>query len=114
MSNAARNRLSAAQTALVRALLAGGPVPTGFDPERIRIEASALLVKRRRVVEWLRPDIVDVLGDARFVQLFEEWAVTRPRLDGVSARVDADAFATWLAAHGHVRRLPWWRRWLRH
>lgn len=41
----ARDRLEQAQTALLAALLAGGPAPPGFDPERLRIQAAALIAK---------------------------------------------------------------------
>ena len=100
---AARRRLSGAQAALLTALLAGTAAPDGFDPERLRIEAAALLAKRRRVIERLRPDLPDVLGE-RFAPHFDEWAASRPRRTGVTARADADAFATWLASHGHLCR----------
>jgi hypothetical protein len=109
MSDEARNRLAAAQTTLLRALLAGAPAPAGFGPERLRVEAAALLAKRRRTVERIRPDLVDVLG-ARFPELFDTWATENPRRDGTSARADADEFAAWLAARGHLPRRPRWRR----
>jgi hypothetical protein len=108
MSDEARRRLAAAQTALVRALLAGDAAPAGFDPERLRIETATLLAKRRRIVEQIRPDITDVLG-VRFTELFDAWAAANPRRDGISARTDADEFAAWLAARGHPRRLRWRR-----
>jgi hypothetical protein len=91
------------QAELVRALLAGGPVPTGFDPERVRIEARALHAKRRDVAERLRPDLVEALGD-RFGPLFDEWAADRPRRTGVSFRADLEEFAAWLTRNGHLRR----------
>jgi len=109
MSDPSRARLAAAQTALVRALLAGDAAPAGFDPERLRVEAAALLAKRRRTVERIRPDILDDLG-ARFTELFDNWATANPRRDGISARADADEFAAWLAAHDHLPRRRRWRR----
>lgn len=108
MSDEARRQLAAAQTALVRALLAGDAAPAGFDPERLRVEAATLLAKRRRVVEHIRPDTVDVLG-ARFAELFDTWAAANPRRDGTSARADADDFAAWLTTHGHLLRRRRWR-----
>jgi len=109
MNDEARYRLAAAQTALVRALLAGDAAPAGFDPERLRIEASALLAKRRRIVERIRPDLTDVL-DTRFTELFDTWATANPRHDGISAQADAHQFAGWLAVHGHLPRRRRWRR----
>jgi len=95
--------LARRQAELVRALLAGGPVPPGFDPDRVRIEARALHAKRRSVAERVRPDLADTLGD-RFAPLFDEWASTHPRRTGVSFRADLDEFATWLTASGHLPR----------
>lgn len=109
MSEQARRQLAAAQT-VVRALLAGGPAPAGFDPERLGIEATALLAKRRRVIQQIRPDLVDALG-TRYTELFDTWAKEHPRRDRTSARTDADQFAAWLAGRGH---LPKQRRWRRH
>jgi hypothetical protein len=110
----ARQRLAAAQAELARALLAGAPPPPGFDPRRVRVEAEALLAKRRRVTELLRPDLADALGE-RCPALFAEWAPKHPRTDGVTARADADAFAGWLRANGHLPGpvTAGWRRALR-
>jgi hypothetical protein len=103
MSDEARRRLAAAQTALVRALLAGDDAPAGFDPEALRAEAAALLAKRRRTVERIRPDLIDVLG-TRFAEVFDTWATANPRRYEISAQADANRFAAWLAAHGHLPR----------
>lgn len=107
MTDQARQRLAAAQSELVRALLAGGPVPSGFDPARVAAEVTALRAKRRRITQQLRPDLADTLGD-RFTELFDTWAVDNPRRVGISARVDADEFAHWLAVQ---RLLTARRRW---
>jgi len=111
----ARARLAAAQAELAAALLAGGPAPAGFDERRVRIEARALRNKRRRVTELVRPDLASGLGE-RYAPLFAAWAPAHPRLVGVSARADADAFGAWLVEHGHLpppprRRWRRWRRW---
>ena len=45
-----RERLAAEQAALVRALVDGGPVPGGFDPDRVRATSAALAGKRAREV----------------------------------------------------------------
>jgi hypothetical protein len=93
----ARADLAARQAELLTALLAGGPVPPGFDPHRIRVEAHALHAKRRSVAMRLRPDLVDELAE-RFAPLFDEWAAGRPRRTGTSFYADLDEFAGWLAA----------------
>lgn len=107
----ARDRLAAAQVALVAALLAGEDAPPGFDRRRLRVEARSLLNKRRRVTELLRPDLAGALGD-RYAPLFDEWAPAHPRRVGVTAHADADAFGEWLVEHGHRpaprRRRRWW------
>lgn len=89
--------LAARQAELLTALLAGGPVPPGFDPGRIQAQTRALHAKRRAVAMRLRPDLVDELAE-RFVPLFDEWAAGRPRRTGTSFRADMAAFAAWLTA----------------
>ncbi len=106
----ARARLGAAQAELTAALLAGGAVPAGFDERRVRVEARALLNKRRRVTELLRPELAEALGE-RYRPLFDRWAPEHPRRVGVGARADADAFGAWLVEHGHLPPPPrrrWW------
>lgn len=46
-----RAELAAAQAALVRALVADGPAPDGFDPERLAVQARVLLSKHSRQQE---------------------------------------------------------------
>lgn len=106
----AREDLARRQAELVRALLAGGPAPEGFDEKRIAIEARALHAKRRGVAEQVRPDLAEALGD-RFGPLFDEWAAGRPRRAGVTFRADLEDFAGWLIDAGHLARPR--RRWLR-
>lgn len=93
--------LAARQAELVRALLAGGPIPPGFDEHRVRVEAAALNNKRRRIAEQLRPDLADALDD-RFTELFNRWAASHPRRTGVSFREDLENFAAWLTREGHL------------
>ena len=95
--------LAARQAELLTALLAGGPVPPGFDASRLRVAAHALHAKRRSVAMRLRPDLVDELA-ARFTPLFDEWATGRPRRTGTSFRADMDDFRAWLADGGHLPR----------
>lgn len=111
-----RARLAAAQSDLLHALLANGPAPAGFDPDRLRAQTLALRAKRRRVTAALRPDLPEALGE-RFRELFAAYAAEHPRREGVGARMDANAFADWLAAEGHLPKprtgwrllLPWRR-----
>lgn len=98
MTDQARRRLAAAQSALLRALVAGEAAPAGFDPERLRIGSASLIAKRRRGVERHRPDLADALGP-RFAATFDAWAAANPLPDGTGPHEDADRFATWLAAH---------------
>ena len=41
-----RADLARAQAALLAALLEGGPAPQGMDPERLRVQAAVLAVRR--------------------------------------------------------------------
>jgi len=94
----ARERLGTAQAGLIRALVAGGD-PTGFDVERIHVQADALVAKRRDVVARLRPDLAAEPG---FRAAFAAWARTRPP---TGARADAAAFgATTRPANASIER----------
>ncbi|NMN93596.1 hypothetical protein [Antrihabitans stalactiti] len=98
-----REELAAQQADLLRAVLAGGEVPPGFDADKVAIEAKALLSKRRRVIAQLRPDVREAMGD-RYNALFDEYAAAFPRITGQRWRDDAAAFAGWLAARGELKR----------
>ncbi|WP_018684641.1 hypothetical protein [Actinokineospora enzanensis] len=107
-----RAELAAAQAELLRAVLAGGPVPAGFDVDAVRVEASSLLAKRRRIVAQLGPEVAAELGD-RFGPLFDEYADGNPRAAGSRFRADAESFARWLRERGELAPEPrrrWWRR----
>ncbi len=95
---------------MLQALLAGAPTPAGFDDDRIRVQAHALLSKRSRVTWHLRPDLADELGD-RFGPLFADYAAGHPKTVGVRARQDAEQFGLWLVSQGHLSppRRRWWR-----
>jgi hypothetical protein len=54
-TDAARGRLACAQTALLSALVAGVPVPEGFDPARVAVQSRELLAKRAAVVAKVAP-----------------------------------------------------------
>jgi hypothetical protein len=97
-----RERLAAEQAALVRALVDGGPVPGGFDPDRVRATAAALARKRAREVARAWPVLAAELGEA-FTQRFLAFAATRPPPARGGALADGLAFARALARQG---RLP--------
>ncbi|WP_202638042.1 DUF692 domain-containing protein [Bailinhaonella thermotolerans] len=98
----ARDRLAAAQAAVVAHLVAAGPLPEGFDPDRMRVQARSLVAKRRDDVARSWPSLAASLGDD-YSRLFFGYASGRPKPPGGS-RADATAFAAWLA--GHHRPTP--------
>ncbi|SES21778.1 hypothetical protein [Lentzea albida] len=108
----ARERLAAQQAELLKALLANGPAPAGFDEQRLGVERRALLSKRRGIVRMLGPAVADELGD-RFRPLFDAYAVENPRRAGSRAREDAAAFAEWCRARGELpeKRKARWKFW---
>jgi hypothetical protein len=69
--------LAAAQRRLVEALVAGGPVPPGFDPERVEAAARALLRKRAGEVALAWPRLASSYG-TQWQAVFTEWAAGRP------------------------------------
>jgi hypothetical protein len=98
----ARDRLAAEQAALVRALVDGGPVPGGFDPDRVRATSAALARKRAREVARAWPVLAAELGQA-FPGRFLAYAAGRPPPARGGALADGLAFADALAGRG---RLP--------
>ncbi|GAB1821254.1 hypothetical protein [Herbidospora sp. RD11066] len=111
-----RALLADQQRALLAALVAGAAPPEGFDAERLRIQASSLIAKRRGLVAVLRPDVVRTLGES-FVREFHGYASGRPKPQGGS-RADAAAFAEWVREKGLLPEEPepsegqkrhWWR-----
>lgn len=97
--NAERAGLADAQAALLRALVAGGPIPHGFDAEPVRIQAAALLDKRHRAIRRADPNASQALGE-RHRDLFAEWARDNPPRSTSCVRSDATTFAVWLAQTG--------------
>jgi hypothetical protein len=97
-----RARLAAQQAALVRALVAGGPVPGGFDPARVRATSAALARKRARAVARAWPGLAAELG-GDFTERFLADAARRPPPTRGGALADGLAFADALAREG---RLP--------
>lgn len=110
-----RTRVGIGQTALLSALVAGTPVPEGFDRQRVRIQARALAAKRAGVVARLAPELPGILGgEDAYREAFLGYARHRPMTAGY--RRDALDFAE----HLLVRDLPadpaarrrltlWWR-----
>jgi hypothetical protein len=94
--------LARAQTQLLAALLGRARPPAGFDPARLRVQADALLAKRRDLVARLRPDLADTLA-ADFCDRFDAYAQAHPS-PAAGARADAAAFARTLQAHPTRRR----------
>lgn len=84
--------LAARQLALVSALVAGAAPPAGVDPERVRVQAQALLRKRARSVARHRPDVAAALSDG-FWPAFQRYAAqSAPPASGAA---DAKAFASY-------------------
>ncbi|MFE7859036.1 DUF692 domain-containing protein [Streptomyces sp. NPDC057403] len=108
----ARQRLALAQTALLSALVAGTPVPEGFDGVRMAVQARALAGKRADVVGKIAPELPVILGTA-YRDLFLAYAHGHPMSGGY--RRDALDFAEHLLAsqtlpQGPARRElhAWW------
>ncbi|NXY99111.1 DUF692 domain-containing protein [Streptomyces sp. BR123] len=98
---AARTRVGVEQAALLSALVAGTPVPEGFDRQRVRVQARALAAKRADVVAKVAPELPGILGGrAAFREAFLAYARSRPMTGGY--RRDALDFAEDLL----IRDLP--------
>jgi hypothetical protein len=98
-----REDLAQRQEVLLAALVAGGPVPEGFDAERILVQRRSLIAKRRDATARVVPaKLVDVLGD-RFGPLFFAYADGRPK-PAAGSRADALEFVHWLDAGRHISR----------
>ncbi|MFJ8047258.1 DUF692 domain-containing protein [Streptomyces luteogriseus] len=93
----ARQRLGLAQAALLSALVAGTPVPEGFDRVRVGVQARALAAKRADVVAKVAPELPVILGD-EYRTAFLGYAQTHPMTDGY--RRDALTFAEHLLSTG--------------
>ncbi|GGZ23936.1 hypothetical protein GCM10010300_79330 [Streptomyces olivaceoviridis] len=110
-AGAAREGLARRQAELLAALVGGGPAPEGFDPDRLRVQARALLDKRRRVVAAHLPDLAEALGE-QMPRLFAGYAEGQPRPPG-GPHADAAAFTAHLRARGLLPRGTGPRRWAR-
>ncbi|WP_460070573.1 MbnB/TglH/ChrH family RiPP precursor modification enzyme [Streptomyces sp. YKOK-I1] len=108
-----RQRLGLAQAALLSALVAGTPVPEGFDRVRIGVQARALAAKRAGVVAKVAPELPVLLGDG-YRAAFLAYAQGHPMRGGY--RQDALDFVERVLldgspAQGRVRRelRTWWQ-----
>ncbi|MFE1436735.1 DUF692 domain-containing protein [Streptomyces griseoaurantiacus] len=113
VSEAARERLGRAQTALLSALVAGTEVPEGFDTVRVGVQARALAAKRASVVAKVAPKLPEILGGdyrAAFLAYAEARAMSggyrRDALD-FAAQVLGDGGPEDARARRRLRR--WWR-----
>ncbi|MEU8691604.1 DUF692 domain-containing protein [Streptomyces sp. NPDC048665] len=109
---AARERVGVAQAAVLSSLVAGTPVPEGFDRARMRVQARALAAKRADVVAKVAPELPVILG-AGYRELFLEYAREQPMSGGY--RRDALTFAGHLLHAGRPREAgarrelrEWW------
>ncbi|QWB22418.1 MULTISPECIES: DUF692 domain-containing protein [Streptomyces] len=93
----ARERVGLAQAALLSALVAGTPVPEGFDRVRVAVQARALAAKRADVVGKVAPELPVILGED-YRTAFLGYAQTHPMTDGY--RRDALTFAEHLLSSG--------------
>jgi hypothetical protein len=71
--------LAQRQAELVRCLVAGGPVPEGFDPARLEVARKALLRKRSGEVARAWPELAASYGD-KWREVFTAWADGKPPL----------------------------------
>ncbi|MER5311578.1 DUF692 domain-containing protein [Streptomyces sp. NPDC002773] len=109
----ARQRLGLAQASLLSSLVAGTPVPEGFDSRRLGVQSRALAAKRAGVVAKVAPELPEILGKD-FRPAFLAYARSRPMTGGY--RRDALDFAEHLLVAGRPedpqarRRLTrWWQ-----
>ncbi|MFJ7077449.1 DUF692 domain-containing protein [Streptomyces sp. NPDC098781] len=108
----ARQRLGLAQAALLSALVAGTPVPEGFDRVRLGVQARALAGKRADVVAKVAPELPVILGDG-YRRAFLGYAHGHPMTGGY--RRDALDFAGYLLAEDRCQDVrtraelrEWW------
>ncbi|CAM5229665.1 DUF692 domain-containing protein [Streptomyces griseomycini] len=92
-----RQRLALAQTALLSALVAGTPVPEGFDRVRMGVQVRALAAKRADVVAKVAPELPVILG-GEYRADFLAYAQGQPMSGGY--RQDALDFAEHLLLAG--------------
>jgi hypothetical protein len=99
-----RAALAAAQHALLAALVTAADPPPGFDPDRIRLQARALIAKRARTAAAHRPWLADALGPD-YAAAFTRYARARP-LPAEGGHADALAFEVFLRDGGELPKPP--------
>ncbi|MEU2547874.1 DUF692 domain-containing protein [Streptomyces roseolus] len=108
-TDAVRQRVGVGQAAVLSALVAGTPVPEGFDVRRMRVQSRALAAKRASVVARIAPELPEILGDG-FRPAFLAYAKNRPLPGGY--RRDALDFVERLLLEDRPERREltrWWR-----
>jgi hypothetical protein len=96
---AAREKMAARQADLVRALVAKGPIPAGFDQDRVKTLARTLVNKRRQALARAWPALVRILGDP-YVERFTTFAQDHPIPASGSPLEDGRQFLRWLESQG--------------
>ncbi|MFG2714478.1 DUF692 domain-containing protein [Streptomyces goshikiensis] len=113
-ADATRTRVGLEQAALLSALVAGTPVPEGFDRQRVRVQSRALAAKRAGVIAKVAPELPGILGGEKaYREAFLAYARNRPMTGGY--RRDALDFAEHLLIRdlpadpaGRRRLTAWW------
>ncbi|MFF9475480.1 DUF692 family multinuclear iron-containing protein [Streptomyces roseolus] len=109
VTDSVRQRVGVAQAAVLSALVAGTPVPEGFDVRRMRVQSRALAAKRASVVARIAPELPEILGDG-YRPAFLAYAKDRPLPGGY--RRDALDFVERLLLEDRPERREltrWWR-----
>jgi hypothetical protein len=100
MSDDSRATLRLAQRDIVRALVAGGDVPAGWDASRVEAAAHALAHKRARAAAGVWPGVHEAMGEDYFPQ-FIRYARANP-LPPSGALADGRRFVRWGQQHGRA------------
>jgi hypothetical protein len=99
MQTAARERLAKAQGDLVRALVAQGPIPAGFDEKMLRVAARSLVNKRRQQTARSWPQLAKIFGD-KYPELFTNYAQSHSLPVCASPSGDGREFLRWMETQG--------------
>ncbi len=91
--------LAEQQAALLAALAGQGPVPPGFDAERVQASARALAHKRTHAVAHAWPGLTAALG-RDFPDRFATYAAAVPLVAQGGPLADGRGFVAWLQAAG--------------
>ncbi|MEU6391038.1 DUF692 family multinuclear iron-containing protein [Streptomyces sp. NPDC046939] len=113
VEEAVRGRVALGQAALLSSLVAGTPVPEGFDRARLAVQSRALASKRADVVAKVAPELPAILGRDAYRTAFLAYAQERPMTGGY--RRDALDFAEDMLLEQRVedpftrkRLTDWW------